>query len=282
MGEWIQVSDAALYGEHLALGAVFADDEPALALPLRYGVESDAKGLLEEGAALADLDGMSAVLVRGAQSPLFVSAACAGLELAVGECRFAGMLSGDGALLACPLVARTGDAEYLLWDGTDRGVGIYAWLGFLAAIEQDGRRAFDSVEVEDVSDSLHPLFLWGAGARQVLSDYLVEGSSCPSPGEVRDLELDRIPAIVVGVPLGQDAYLLLVPPRNIRPLWRSLLSFMQVAPLGSASLGPLAFESLPWLSDVAGQERIEWTMDELERQGLAYARDGFIGARALR
>ena len=57
-------------------------------------------------------------------------------------------------------------------------------------------------------------------------------------------------------PMGDEpCYLVLVPPRAARVLWRSFLSFKVVNPVGSASLANRACDPLPWMEDVLGEER---------------------------
>jgi aminomethyltransferase len=192
------------------------------------------------------------------------------------------VLSGDGSLIALPYVARTGDAEYLLWDPTERGAALSAWLSFLAGIEQQGVRAFDNVAVEDVSGSLHPLLLCGAQAPAVLADYLAEGEACPAAGTVCAVSLDRMQALVAGVPLANlTCYLMLVPPQQVRVLWRSLLSFASVEPMGSEGLDRLVGRRLPWHRRMAEPGQLAPSRAELEDWGVLHAPDGFVGVRGL-
>ena len=280
--EWTSVSDAPLFDEHLLLGGVFEDEEPLLALPARYGSASDERSALGTGCGLSDLAGMTVLLVSGPAAERFMVAACAGRPLKVGECSFGAVVTGDGSVAAVPLVARTGDAEYLLIDPTEQGLALLPWLKFLAAIEQDGFRPFEGVEVEDVSTSLHPLLLWGPEAPRVLGDYTPQ-HHLPARGTVENTPLDRIMSLVAAPACGEmPCYLLLVPPARVRAIWRSLLSFTVVAPVGLAALAAHAHEALGWLSNLVRPEEPDLDHHALVHHGLARTSGGYVGERALK
>ncbi len=279
---WETIEDAPLYGEHLLLGGTFAGDDQLLAMPTHYGDPSSERPSFSEGCALVDLSGMAAMLVSGPGADSFVHACCAQAPLSVGECGFGAIVTGDGSIASVPLVARTGDAEYLLWDPLERGLMLQPWLGFLAAIEQDGFRPYEGVNVEDVSDSLVPLLLWGPQATAVLGDYVRDLSCLPAPGTVANVTLDRIETLVASLPgLDVPSFLLLVPPRAARVLWRSLLSFPIVTPVGSASLSSHARHAYPWVGHAQLDGRLELAFEQLVEWELARAEADFIGARAL-
>lgn len=268
--------------EHELLGASFRHSETAGVLGVHsYAHERD--DLPGHGEALlADLTGSTYLLVGGPDAETFSGAAFAGSPLAVGCCAWSGALSGDGSLLASPLLARCGDCEYAVFDPSARGDALAGWLGLLSHAESGGRRAFSEVSVNDASEMLVPLALVGPAAIGVLSDYL-HGAGLPAPGRLGQLRLDAIETIVIHLagPLAQDAFIVLVPPARARVLWRSLLSFTEVAPVGLPAIGRALTDGLPWsaLLDHAGPERL--SRDTLARWGLV--RDGrdFVGARSL-
>lgn len=277
-----EVRTSVLHEEHVLLGASFAPSESTGLLSVSsYAGEKYGLPAADE-ALLADLTGTAYLLVSGAGAEALATAALAGRRLAVGECAFSGALAGDGALLAAPLVARCGDTEYVVLDPSPRGEALGAWLGLLARAESDGARAFEDVTVRDASDLLVPLLLAGPAAKNVLSDYL-HGAVPPEPGQVRQLRLDAIDAVVArpGAPLAQDALVVLVPPARARVLWRSLLSFTEVSPVGAPAVAALLAEGLPWgaLLRRTGPERLGRTA--LCGWGLVRDGDGFVGARAL-
>lgn len=271
-----------LHEEHALLGASFVPSETTGLLAVRsYAHETEGAPAAGE-AWLTDLTGATYLLVSGSDAEPLAYAAFAGKRLPVGECAFSATLSGDGSLLSTPLVARCGDMEFVVIDPTSRGEALSAWTGLLARAESDGVRAFPLVSTCDASDMLVPLALCGPAAVHVLSDYL-HGASLPAPGQVRQLRLDAIDVVVVrpGAPLAQDGLVVLVPPARARVLWRSLLSFTEVSPVGVPALAAFLAGALPWgeLLRGAGPERVG--RDRLARWGLVRDGGDFVGGRAL-
>lgn len=270
-----------LYAEHLLLGATF-DDETYLDAPVHYGAPEEEREAFTTGCALGDLSGMSVVLVSGEASAALVQAACANEPLAVGECCFGAVVTGDGSLASVPLVARTGDAEYLICDISSRGLTLHPWLSFLSDIEQQGFKPFEGAKVENVSDALVPLVLWGPEGSAVLGDYVKTLDDLPAEGHVANVHLDRIGCLAIGVPRVEgDCYLLLVPPQTARILWRSFLSFVTVSPAGTHALTQQLSEALPWAEALRSEDRLEPSLRELLAWEVARASGGFVGERAL-
>ncbi len=260
------MSKSELHEEHLVLGARMGDWNGVEA-PLAYPA-GDARAALSEGAALVDLSGATMLFSSGEPAEAFAGAVFAGDALSVGECSIQAALVGDGSLAAAPLVARTGEHEYLAFDVSERGETLFA--------------PYAGLDCDDVSGKLVPLALWGAGANAVLSDYAQEGE-LPGLGQVANPALDgRIPTIVSCLELlGATCYLLLVPPAMARVMWRSLLSFESVTPVGVDGARELLREALPWASRLSAGERVELTRAELSGAGLMRDGGGFIGERGL-
>ncbi|MBQ9004946.1 MAG: aminomethyltransferase family protein [Atopobiaceae bacterium] len=270
-----------LHDEHLLLGAVMGEGACGRSVPLSYPAASSADPHAQE-AMLCDLSGHGSMLMSGASAPSFVAAAFAGKLLAVGEVAYEAVLTGDGALVAIVLLARTGDAEYACWDLSGRGDALHAWLGFLSAIEEKGVRAFPDLSIEDASEALVPLLLRGDGATAVLADYLADQEP-PVPGTIANLNLDAIGCLVATLPTrGERGYLVLVPPRYARVLWRSFLSFASVVPVGHHELLATFAALFPQLEDAfVKTDRVVATRGALLGSGLARPDMTFVGARGL-
>lgn len=272
-----------LYHEHALLGASFAPSTEGDVM--RAESYPNETGAYEKGRAyLADLTGSTYKLVSGASAQPLVEAAFCGKKLKVGECAWECALTAEGAVTSVALVARTGDNEYALIDPTPRGDVVSAWLGFLASIEQGGYAPYAETSIEDADCMLTPLFLAGDAARTVLSDYVGHVRDLPSPGQVRSLHLDKISAVVAGVPVpGQaiPAFVVLVPPTRAVTLWRSFLSFTETAPLGSAALLAAEQSLLPWGEVLAPMDQVKPSAETLRAWGLLRAERDFVGARSL-
>ncbi|MDD5799330.1 MAG: hypothetical protein PUD09_01575 [Coriobacteriales bacterium] len=274
----------ALYQEHLMLDANFGRGLNGVAVPQSYG---DGRGELEafdEGAALCDLSGMYVRLMSGACAPSFARTAFAGTDLRVGSCSFEAVLTGDGAVTSVPLLARTGDSEYAVCDLSQRCEALEAWLGFLAQVSQRGVTPFEGIVREDVDDRMTPLLLWGRAAERTLTDYVPNSSGLPAPGCVCACALDgRIHVLAMAPDLGaRPAYLMLVPSNQARVLWRSLLSFEEVHPVGTEALHQRLLRDLPWAGLLRGSDRISLDDQQLQNYGLVRQTNDFVGARGLR
>ena len=271
-----------LLEEHALLGAQMAPDDACPAV-LGYGDPEGEVTALRGSCGLCDLSGAALTLVAGPGASRFGDVAIASAPLMVGECAPGAVLAGDGALTGIPLAMRTGDGEVLLFDASPRSDTVFWWVGWLASMEQGGVRPFDDASVEDHTGDLVPLALIGPGAPEVLGDYLGAGQPLPEPGGVSSPILDQIRGVICAhVPTsGSPAFLLLVPPRLARALWRSFLSFEQVTPVGGEALGAWAVDALPWSREVAAGGRIEVAAQLLVGLDVARPEGGFVGARAL-
>lgn len=270
--------DGVLRSEHELLGARFADGgETGPAAVERYANESpDGADTL-----LADLTGATYLLLSGTGAASLASAALAGRPLSVGECAFEAVLAGDGALVSVPLALRSGDDEIVLLDPSRRGPVLSGWLGFLCGSVAEKNPALAGARLDDAADMLVCLALFGPGAARVLSDYVCDPSELPAPGQVRQVALDAIGCMVARPLLPADAaYLLFVPPAAARRLWRSVLSFTEVEPVGHAELRA-RLAGLPWGGLLAGTDAVRAEAGPLAEQGLVRAGDDFVGARAL-
>ncbi len=272
-----------LYHEHVLLGATFSpSSEGDVMRAESYPGETGAH---ENGRAyLADLTGSTYKLLSGDSAQALMEAAFCGKKLKVGECAWECALTAEGAATSVALVARTGDNEYVLADPTQRGDVVSAWLGFLSSIEQNGYAPYVGTSIEDADGMLTPLLLAGDAARAVLSDYVGHVRDLPAPGEVRGLHLDKISAVVAGVPVpGQSlpVFLILVPPARAVTLWRSFLSFTETAPMGSAALVDAMRSLLPWGEELSVMDQVKPGGQKLAYWGLLREKTDFVGARGL-
>jgi aminomethyltransferase len=94
----------------------------------------------------------------------------------------------------------------------------------------------------------------------------------------------HIPALLVGMPVdiagGVPAYVLLVPKTAARVMWRSLLSFTWVEPVGrTAVLG--TWSQLPWAQRLDSTDVVEIAEQDLRAWGLLRRGNDFVGARGI-
>ena len=268
-----------LHTELEYLGAQFSTSTEGFSLAQSFYGEKPLEEALKD-CALIDLSGIGYTLVSGTSAQNFVEAVFAGKQLEVGETSFECALTGDGSLSSIGLLARSGQNEYVVLDASERSLILDEWLSIIASVEQNGVTPYAEVSLEDATPLLTPLLLAGKKAKKVLMDYLGE-QKLPEDSKLCNLMLDQtIPALVANVSTKKvPAYLVMVPPVHTVILFRSLLSFETVHPLGHKQLIEGLKTYLPWFSELASNTKVVVTKDKLEGWGLLRASDDFIGAR---
>lgn len=268
-----------LHTELEYLGAQFSTSTEGFNLAQSFYGEKPLEEALKD-CALTDLSGIGYTLVSGTTAQNFVEAVFAGKQLEVGETSFECALTGDGSLSSIGLLARSGQNEYVVLDASERSLVLDEWLSIIASVEQNGVAPYAEVSLEDATPLLTPLLLAGKKAKKVLMDYLGE-QKLPENSKLCNLMLDQtIPALVANVSTKKvPAYLVMVPPVHTVILYRSLLSFETVHPLGYKQLIEGLKTYLPWFSELASNTKVVVAKDKLEGWGLLRASDDFIGAR---
>lgn len=268
-----------LHTELEYLGAQFSTSTEGFNLAQSFYGEKPLEEALKD-CALIDLSGIGYTLVSGTSSQNFVEAVFAGKQLEVGEASFECALTGDGSLSSIGLLARSGQNEYVVLDASECSLVLEEWLSIIASVEQNGVAPYAEVSLEDATPLLTPLLLAGKKAKKVLMDYLGE-QQLPEDSKLCNLMLDQtIPALVANVSTKKvPAYLVMVPPVHTVILFRSLLSFEMVHPLGHKQLIEGLKTYLPWFSELASNTKVVVAKDKLEGWGLLRASDDFIGAR---
>jgi len=268
-----------LHTELEYLGAQFSTLTEGFNLAQSFYGEKPLEEALKD-CALIDLSGIGYTLVSGTAAQNFVEAVFAGKQLEIGETSFECALTGDGSLSSIGLLARSGQNEYVVLDASERSLVLDEWLSIIASVEQNGVAPYAEVSLEDATPLLTPLLLAGKKAKKVLMDYLGE-QRLPEDSKLCNLMLDQtIPALVANVSTKKvPAYLVMVPPVHTVILFRSLLSFEMVHPLGHKQLIEGLTTYLPWFSELASNTKVVVAKDKLESWGLLRASDDFIGAR---
>ena len=268
-----------LHTELEYLGAQFSTSPEGFNLAQSFYGEKPLEDALKD-CVLVDLSGISYTLVSGASAQNFVEAVFAGKQLEIGETSFECVLTGDGSLSSIALLARSGQNEYVVLDASKRSLILEEWLSIIASVEQNGIALYAEVSLENATPLLTPLLLAGKKIEKVLMDYLGE-QQLPEDSKLCNLMLDQtIPALVANVSTKKvPAYLVMIPPVHTVILFRSLLSFETVHPLGHKQLAKGLKTYLPWFSELAGNTKVVLAKDKLEGWGLLRTSDDFIGAR---
>lgn len=266
--------------EHGYLGAELEPDANGVLTPSYYGDAAGEPEAFAAGCALADMSGTVGSVVEGADAGAFLQMAFAGPLPVPGQLVESVALRGDGTVVSPALVACLGD-YYGLWAPAETAQQLTGWLEGVAAIEQAGSRAFSDVKLGHAA-AMVTLLVAGPDSERVLSDYLAPDASLPAVGSIANLMLDRIPTVCGRVDVnGAPWTLLWVPETKARVLWRSLLSFEQVTPVGSSAVWGQIEEQAPGLGALLDDPDSAPLPQECGAAGLLRADGGFIGARAL-
>lgn len=268
-----------LHTELEYLGAQFSTSTEGFTLAQSFYGEKPVEEALKD-CALIDLSGISYTLVNGATAQNFVETVFAGKKLEVGEASFECALTGDGSLSSIGLLARSGQHEYVVLDASERSLVLADWLSIIASVEQNDISPYAEVSLDNATPLLTPLLLAGKKAKKILMDYLGE-QKLPESSNLCNLMFDQtIPALVANVSTKTvPAYLVMVPPVHTVILFRSLLSFESVHPLGHKQLIEALKKYLPWFLQLASNTKVVIAKDKLKGWGLLRNTDDFIGAR---
>ncbi len=279
MGNQVRPEEGgALYAEHALLGARFDEDGTVA----DYACERDGQSGPEGDVAyLADISHLTTLLFSGEGSSDFAHAGFGGRELATGECAFEAVLTGDGSVASVPLLARTGEREYVSFDLSARSEVLVGWLSFLKSVSKDGYAPYATVQTEEATGTHAVLALWGNAATATLADY-TSAVSLPREGEIASCTLDKLPCIIARPPIpGVTCYMILLSPRMAVVLWRSLLSFAEVNPVGMRGLQESLRARLGWYAALDGTQQVRMGRQELLRARLIRRTPDYVGARGL-
>lgn len=141
-------------------------------------------------------------------------------------------------------IIRSGEHEFMLLVPFDKKVAIYELLEEYAECGEEGKLEESQVFLANESDSLAGICIAGPQAEYVIgemgktSDDLAKEKLKSLPDfTLGMLRLDTAPVLIFHITL--ECYYLFVPPAYARGLWRGLLSFSEVSPIGRH-----AFEAL--------------------------------------
>lgn len=145
-------------------------------------------------------------------------------------------------------IVRSGEHEFMLLSRYDQTERLYAWLSEFADVEGQGEQAEDAedgdvspdqyIELSDETGSMCALAFSGPLANGILHEMerastVGDSMGIPESGYLRFLRLDNMPVLTYHASAAaQDRYLLLTSVSYSRSLWRSILSFPEVTPVG--------------------------------------------------
>ncbi len=231
-----QLKRTALYEEHLALGArmvPFAGWE----MPVQYAGIIEEHRAVRRSAGVFDVGHMAEFRVFGFGAFDFLQGVLTN-DLAkisqLGQAQYTLLLDDDGHIIDDLIVYHSGDIEYLIIANASNHEVDFAWL-----------RAHCSAEVELVDESARTSLIALQGPRAVGIVKELAGEAWEPPGRftIGEALLDTVPALVARTGYtGEDGVEILTSASTAPQLWRAILSFAEVSPVGLGARDTLRLE----------------------------------------
>jgi glycine cleavage system T protein (aminomethyltransferase) len=263
-----------LYEEHLALGAHMTPFK-GWEMPAQYS------GIIEEHQAVRDSAGVFD-LCYAAELRVFGFSAFDFLQrmltndlhaiAELGQAQHTLMLDDDGHIIDDPVVYHTGDLEYMIVaDGGGRETDL-AWL-----VEH----APKDLEIADESDRTALIALEGPEALRIVSELAGEGWQPPARLAIAEAMLGTIPALIARTGCtGEDGVEMVTGARHAAALWRAILSFPEVTPVGLLARDVLRLEAGHPSYGVDIDRTVDPVSAGLDRL-VPRDKRGFVGAETL-
>jgi len=231
-----QLKRTALYDEHVALGArmvPFAGWE----MPVQYA------GIIEEHKAVRSLAGvfdvghMAEFRVFGFEALDYLQGVLTNDLLRIselGHAQYTLMLDDEGHIIDDLIVYHSGDLEYLIIANASNHDVDFAWLSAHAPAQ---------IELVDESERTSLIALQGPSALGIVSELAGEGWEAPSRFTLCEATLDTVPALIARTGYtGEDGVEILTSTSTAPQLWRAILSFPEVSPVGLGARDTLRLE----------------------------------------
>jgi aminomethyltransferase len=264
----------ALYEEHLALGArmvPFAGWE----MPVQYAGIIDEHRAVRSSAGVFDVGHMAEFRVFGFAAFDFLQRMLTN-DLAkiskLGQAQYTLLLDDDGHIIDDLIVYHSGDIEYLIIANASNHAVDFEWLQAHAPAE---------VELVDESSRTSLIALQGPLALGIIKELAGTDWEPPTRFTIAEATLDTVPALVARTGYtGEDGVEILTSTSTAPQLWRALLSFAEVSPVGLGARDTLRLEmGYP----LYGSD-MDRSVDPISA-GLGWvvpkSKSGFVGAAAV-
>ncbi|MCD8200329.1 MAG: hypothetical protein LUD25_05210 [Coriobacteriaceae bacterium] len=227
-------------------------------------------------AFVVDVSVAGTLRISGADAEAFLQVACAS-DLSATE-KLGGLaktlvLNSEGEIIDLVFLMRTGDAEYLMLTNPTNTEEVCEWLTAHAAIEDDDGRVFADVTVEDQSDAMAALMLFGTASPQIHADLT---RACGTDLPYLDHEFTEEGYGVAELP----CYLFMTATAFASQVGDFLNAYLELERLDTDAFKDLLFAMDAYDPRLADGAYFKPEDPRLER--MLRSSDDFIGARALR
>lgn len=227
----------ALYEEHVALGARMVPFA-GWAMPVQYAGIIEEHRAVRSSAGVFDVSHMAEFRVFGASAFDFLQRMLTN-DLTrieeVGSAQYTLMLDDDGNIIDDLIVYHTGHLEYLIIANASNRDVDFAWLQ---------SHVTDEIELVDESDRTALIALQGPRALEFMAELCGADWTPPARFCVREATLDgSVPALVARTGYtGEDGVEIVCRASDAPAVWRTILSFPEVAPCGLGARDTLRLE----------------------------------------
>lgn len=225
-----------LYEEHLALGARMVDFA-GFEMPVQYAGIMEEHLATREMAGIFDVSHMAQFRVSGEDSKVFLQRMLTNdLDRIdeVGAAQYTLLLDDDGNIIDDLIVYHTG-FEYLVIANASNRHEDFAWLSSHVA---------DGVQLSDESDRTALIAVQGPKALEVMGELCGEGWTAPERFHIAAATImGTIPVLLARTGYtGEDGVEIVLRNEDAATVWRALLSFPEVSPIGLGARDTLRLE----------------------------------------
>jgi aminomethyltransferase len=231
-----QLKRTALYDEHLALGArmvPFAGWE----MPVQYAGIIEEHRAVRRSAGVFDVGHMAEFRVFGFGALDFLQGMLTNDLTKIsqlGQAQYTLLLDDDGHIIDDLIVYHSGDIEYLIIANASNHETDFDWLKSHAPAQ---------VEFVDESARTSLIALQGPLAVGIAKELAGAGWEPPTRFTIGEATLDSVPALVARTGYtGEDGVEILTSTSTAPQLWRAILSFAEVSPVGLGARDTLRLE----------------------------------------
>lgn len=250
MGE--ELKRTPLYEEHLALGArmvPFAGYE----MPIQYSGIVEEHRAVRSSAGVFDISHMATIRVFGFGAFDFLQSLLTndlGRIAELGAAQYTLMCDEDGGIIDDLIVYHSGDLEYLVIANAANRTSDVDWLEKhcpegLRVTRGTEPPAEGLVELVDESDRTALIALQGPKALSVFEELAGDGQSAgvPERFHIAEAKIGSVPVLVARTGYtGEDGVELVCHASHAVALWRAILSFPEVTPVGLGARDTLRLE----------------------------------------
>lgn len=263
-----------LFEEHVALGARMVP-YAGYSMPVQYQGIIEEHRATRESVGIFDVSHMAEFRVRGEGAREFLDSMLTNDISKIddfGLAQYTLMLNDEGGIIDDLIVYHTG-FEYLIIANASNHEKDFAWLT---------SHAPENVELVDESSRTALIAVQGPGALGIIQDLAGDEFVVPNRFTITDASLDgAIPVLVARTGYtGEDGVELVVRAQDAAAVWRLLLSFPTVTPVGLGARDTLRLEM--------GYHLYGNDMDETRNPieaGLGWVcpknKDGYIGSNVV-